>query len=396
MHPAIENSKPHQPACGFAPVGPEKLEQVGDYPDFRAAKMGLSPSEIGEETRTPTVLLAGKLTALESPGGGEVQMLALHRALGSAGVCAGMWRPWEERLEEADCLHLFGSLPEHLPVVEAARRQDVPVVLSTVAWFDLASYWRQPRPALERLAACARFLARAGCPKLPSWRRRLYHAVDLLMPNSNAEAEQLVRYFGVPAERIHVVPNGADERFGRADPEPFVRLVGARDFVLMAGRIEPRKNQLGVIRAMRGTRVPTVVVGDVVPGYEWYGDECRRAAGEHVRFVGRLDHDDPLLASAYAACGCLVLAGWYETPGLAALEAGMSGAPLVLPEGGSAREYFGRMAAYVKPGDLAGIRRAVLRALLRGRSPALAEHVRESFSWAAAARATLEGYRKVC
>ena len=352
-------------------------------------------TERRESFGRPKILLAGKLTALDAPGGGEIQMLALARALATVGVHARPWRPWEENFAGADCLHLFGSLPEHLPVVEAAHRQGVPVALSTITWFDLGSYWREPGPVLRRVAGCAQFLARARCPRLPSWRRRLYHAVDLLMPNSQAEADQLVRHFGVPAGRIHVVPNGADERFADADPEPFARLVQARRFVLAAGRIEPRKNQLGLLQAMRGSGVPVVVLGDVVPGHESYAEKCRRRADENVRFVGRVEHDDPLLACAYAACGCLVLASWYETPGLAALEAGMSGAPLVLPRGGSAVEYFGPLASYVKPNDPAGIRQAVLSALGRGRSRALAEHVRRNFSWTAAARVNLEAYEKV-
>ncbi len=367
---------------------------LGPLQTLSRAACGLRAAP-SQRPRTIHALLAGKLTALDCPGGGEIQMLALTRALQSAGVPARLWRPWEEPLAGVDCLHLFGSLPEHLPVVEAARRHGVPVVLSPIAWFDLAGYWREPRPVLRRLLACGGFLARTACPRLPSWRRRLYHAVDLLMPNSGAEAEQLARYFRVPTERIHVVPNGADERFARGDPEPFARLVQTRNFVLCAGRIEPRKNQLALLRAMRGTGVPIVVLGDVVPGHEPYAETCRRAADPDVRFVGRFSHDDPLLASAYAACGCLVLCSWYETPGLAALEAAMSGAPLVLPQGGSAREYFGPEADYVKPNDLTGIRRAVLAALCRGRNPALAEHVQTSFSWTAAATATREGYEKV-
>jgi glycosyltransferase involved in cell wall biosynthesis len=229
---------------------------------------------------------------------------------------------------------------------------------------------------------------------LPSWRRRLYHAVDVLMPNSQAEAEQLVRYFGVSTKRIHVVPNGADGRLAEADPEPFARRVGGRGFVLCPGRIEPRKNQLGLIRAMRASGVPLVILGDPVAGREGYAARCRRAADRHVTFLGRLDHEDPLLASAYAACGCLALTSWFETPGLVALEAGMSGAPLVLPEGGCASEYFGPMAGYVRPNDRAGIRRAVLAALERGRSAELARHVREHFSWTVAAEATRDGYTK--
>ena len=322
-------------------------------------------------------------------------MLALARSLRSMGVAARLWRPWEDSFAGVDCLHLFGSLPEHLPVVEAARRHNLPVVLSTIAWFELANCLREPRPWAWRMAACARFVARAACPRLPSWRRRLYQAADLLLPNSNAEAEQLVRYFGVGRERILITPNGADERFAAADPGPFARLVGTRDFVLCAGRIEPRKNQLAFLRAMRGTGVPIVVLGDAVPGHQGYLAKCRRAAGEHVQFVPRIDHDDPLLAGAYAACGCLVLASWFETPGLAALEAATSGAPLVLPEGGCAREYFGPHAAYVKPHDLRGIRREVLAALARGRSTKLAELVRTNFSWNAAAEVTRQAYERI-
>jgi glycosyltransferase involved in cell wall biosynthesis len=339
--------------------------------------------------------LAGKLTAMEAPGGGEIQMFALARSLPQTGVNARCWRPWEEPLQGADGLHLFGSTPQHLPVVEAARRAGVPVLLSTITWFDLAGYWRQPRPLAGRLLASARFIARAACPWLPSWRRRLYQAVDLLLPNSNAEAKQLVRLFKIPAERIQVVPNGADLRFADADPEPFARRLGIRGFVLLAGRIEPRKNQLGLIRAMRGSGVPVVLLGDAVPGYESYAQTCRREADSSVRFVGRLQHDDPMLASAYAACGCLVLPSWYETPGLVALEAAMSGTPLVLPRGGSAQEYFGDEADYVTPGNPRAIRHAVLRTLARPRSPKLAQRIRQFFSQAAVARATRVAYEKV-
>ena len=341
------------------------------------------------------VLLAGKLTAMAAPGGGETQLTALAQTLPSVGVEARLWRPWEDALAEADCLHLLGSVPEHVDVVAAAQRCGVPVVLSTIAWFELSNVWREPRPLWSQLVAGGKFLARAAVPRLPSWRRRLYQMADLLLPNSEAEAEQLQRYFGVSPERIRVVPNGADERFAEASPQPFQRRAGCRNFVLYAGRIEPRKNQLGFLRAMRDTDVPIVVLGDVVPGYEAYRDACRRVAGENVKFIDGIRHDDPLLASAYAACRCLALASWFETPGLVALEAAMQGVPLVLPAGGCAREYFGAWAEYVEPDDLRGIRRQVLAALTQPRRPELARMVRKRFTWKAAALATREAYEKV-
>ncbi|HEV3341438.1 MAG TPA: glycosyltransferase [Pirellulales bacterium] len=341
------------------------------------------------------VLLAGKLTGMAAPGGGEVQLQAMARELPQVGVNARLWRPWEESLSAIHCLHLFGSEPEHLSVVEVARQKGIPVVLSPIAWFDLASCWRDATNWRRRGAACTKFLVRSALPKLPSWRRRLYQAVDLLLPNSQAEAEQLIRYFGVPADRIRVVPNGAERRFASPDSQPFIERIGYRDFILYAGRIEPRKNQLGFLRAMQGVVVPIVVLGNVVPGQQAYARACRRAAGPNVQFQAALNHDDPLLASAYAACGCLALTSWYETPGLVALEAAMSGTPLVLPRGGCAREYFGGLASYVSPSDVEGIRRAVLDALTAGRSQQLASLVREHFTWRTAAWVTREAYELV-
>jgi glycosyltransferase involved in cell wall biosynthesis len=332
---------------------------------------------------------------MESPGGGEIQMLSLSRALLEADVCARLWRPWEDALDKANCLHLFGSRPEYLDVIAAARRRKLRIALSTIAWYGLEQCWREPRSVVRRVGSCVRFVARSAWPRLPSWRRRLYESVDLLMPNSYAEAQQLMRYFGTRREKIHVVPNGADPRFAVADPQPFVRRFGVRDFVLYAGRIEPRKNQLGFLNAMRGMDVPVVILGSVVPGHERYLAQCRSAAGSGTVFIDRLEHGDPLLASAYGACACLALASWYETPGLVALEAGMSGTPLVLPRAGCAEEYFGPLAFYVDPRDAVGIRQSVRAALARGRNSALAEHVRQNFSWRAAAEITREAYAKI-
>ncbi len=332
---------------------------------------------------------------MANPGGGETQLRELARSLRDVGVEARLWRPWEDRLAEADCLHLFGSTPQHATIVAAARRHRLPVVLSPIAWFDLASRWHEHGPLPRRVAACGALVARRLCCSIPSWRRRLYQSVDLLLPNSVAEADQLRRYFGISSHRIRVVPNGADPRFADASPEPFARRVAHRDFALYAGRIEPRKNQLGFLRAMRGSGVPIVVLGDAVAGHEDYAAQCRREADEWVTFVGAVDHDDPLLASAYAACACLVLASWYETPGLVALEAAMTGAPLVLTSRGSAREYFGDRARYVSPARSQEIRRAVLASCQLGRSPELARLVLRHFTWQAAAEATRDAYAEV-
>lgn len=343
--------------------------------------------------RSRKVRTVGRFDACTAPGGGEVQLAQTTAALRAAGVDARHWRPWDDSLaDDVDLLHFFGSRREFLPLVEAARKQGKRVALSTIAWFDWRNAWREHSGLLSRTCAAARYALRAALPRLPSWRRRLYEAADVLLPNSQAEAEQLIRLFDVPAAKICVVPNGFDARFAHGDPTLFMRRFGLRDFVLCVGRIEPRKNQLGLIRALSGSGHPVVILGDAVPGREAYAEACRAAADENVSFINAIGHDDPLLASAYAACRCLALVGWYETPGLAALEAAATGAPLVLPRGGCAAEYFGPHAEYVMPNDLRRIRDAVTAASARPRSRELAELVAATFTWKQVAAATQAAY----
>jgi glycosyltransferase involved in cell wall biosynthesis len=348
-----------------------------------------------QPTSRPKVLLVGDLVAMMSPGGGEVQLHETARALRGEDVDARLWRPWEDRFEHVDAVHLFGSTPSTAAIARAAREAGKPVVLSPITWFDPRAMWREAAPWPKRCERMARWWLQRSVGHRGSWRRRLYHSADALLPNSMAEASQLAKLFQLPWGRLHVVPNAADARFADADPQPFVDRYGVSDFVLYAGRIEPRKNQATFLRAMAGEDVPIVVLGDAVPRHMAYYDECRRVAGANVTFVDRLQHDDPLLESAYAAARCLALCSWFETPGLVALEAALSGTPLVLGSRGSAREYFGPMATYVDPEDEGEIRGAVLAAHGQEPSAALAELVRTQFSWQATAQATRKVYDEI-
>lgn len=350
-------------------------------------------SDLASGVAPITIRTVGRFDACAAPGGGEIQLAQTTAALAVAGCDARPWRPWEDAsFGDVKVMHFFGSRPEFLPLVEAARRRGTHVALSTIAWFDWRNSWREPRGLLTRGAATARYALRAALPQLPTWRRRLYAAADVLLPNSQAEAEQLIRLFQVPAAKIRIVPNGFEERFAAADGRAFTSRFGLTDFVLSVGRIEPRKNQLALIRALRDSGRTLVILGDVVPGHETYAERCRREANGDVHFLPALRHDDPLLASAYAACRCLALVGWYETPGLAALEAAATGTPLVVPQGGCAVEYFGPHAEYVPPDDLKRIRATVEAACAKPRSRELAELVTDSFTWKQVAAATRAAY----
>jgi glycosyltransferase involved in cell wall biosynthesis len=132
-----------------------------------------------------------------------------------------------------------------------------------------------------------------------------------------------------------------------------------------------------------------------VPGRLDYAQECRRAGEGCVTWLGRLDHDDPLLASAYAAARVFALPSWFETPGLAALEAALAGCAVVITPFGSTREYFGGLATYARPHRVDEIRRALRTCWDRGPDPWLAPRVATHYLWPNVAQITAEVYDQV-
>ena len=192
------------------------------------------------------------------------------------------------------------------------------------------------------------------------------------------------------------MPNGVLPAFGTASPELFRERWGPDPFVLSVGRIEPRKNTLGLIRAIRPTRAaagghrrgPAGLSSD-------YERECRRAGEGLVAWLGRLDHHDPLLASAYAAARVFALPSWFETPGLAALEAALAGCAVVITPYGSTREYFGDLVEYARPDRPEEIRRAVGECWDDGPDPRLARWIATHYLWPNVAQITAEVYDQV-
>jgi glycosyltransferase involved in cell wall biosynthesis len=241
----------------------------------------------------------------------------------------------------------------------------------------------------------AKWSARCLVPWLPGWRRALLETADVVLPNSEAEARQLVDLFAIDARRIRVVPNGVQSTFTHASPNLFRAERGAGDFVLYVGRIEPRKNVLGLVKAIAATGLPLVVIGAPPPGCEPYVEACHRAAPPMTQWLPAIDHEDPLLGSAYAAARVFALPSWFETPGLAALEAALAGCAVVITPYGCTREYFGERVSYTRPDRPAEIARAVIRAWENGPDPMLASHVGSRYLWSDVAQRTAEIYDEI-
>jgi glycosyltransferase involved in cell wall biosynthesis len=380
-------------------LAPAALERPGRAFSSRttpivAARHWLSERTRGEMQRGSVVYHAPS-TAFQSPGGGENQLVQTGRYLEARGVAIRPFVPWTDQLDRASLLHLFGMSLEGLQLARIARAKGVPVVLSPICWIEPRAMAALATDRVGRWANRAKWRLKALVPRWPTWRRDLLREADAILPNSVAEGEQLVRWFGADPSRIRAVPNGVEERFARADPSAFRAIHGPGDFVLYVGRIEPRKNVLGLVEGVRFAGLPLVVIGDALPGYEAYAADCRRAGEGFARWLPRVDHDDPLLESAYASARVLALPSWFETPGLVALEAALAGSAVVVTPHGCTREYFGDRVGYARPDRRSEIARAISEAWSSGPHPGLSAHVGQHYPWSEVARRTAEAYEQV-
>jgi glycosyltransferase involved in cell wall biosynthesis len=379
-------------------------EEGGDLVMGNLLAHSLEPAAVNEDWlrsrsrgRSPRgcVLLHAPSSSFQAPGGGENQLIQTGRHLEASRVRVRLFSPWTDRLERARLLHLFGMSREGLELAKVARARGVPVVLSPICWYEPLALALLEPDCPRRVRALAAWLVRRVMPRVPSWRSELLHLADAVLPNSTAEATQLASLFGVERRRLHVVPNGVLPSMASATPEPFRQHWGDDPFVLFVGRIEPRKNVLGLIRAVRSLGLALVVIGRAPPGLAHFARACRRAGGRRVFWLGQLDHHSPLLASAYAAARVFALPSWFETPGLAALEAGLAGCPIVITPYGSTREYFGDLVEYARPHRTCEIARAIARSWDATRDSRLRRRIETHYLWPDVARMTAEVYDHV-
>lgn len=355
------------------------------------------------------VLMLTHQRALEMLGGGETQLFETLIALREQGVVADVSVSLRLPAEPYDLIHMFSLY--HADKVERLERIDKLTVVSTIfrdnsAFYPVtvgAAVFRQEEASQVERALRAwkegRLRVEGIEPQsldepeqMRQVKRRIIERAQLLLPNCRWEQSSLRRYFQLGYKSTRIVPNAVSpERFIHATPDAFIERFGLRDFVLCAARIEPFKNQLMLIWALRDTGIPLVLVGSISDAQ--YGALCRRWAGENVRFVGEIPPD--LLASAYAAARVHAMPSWAETPGLTTLEAALAGCAVVVGNQGAEREYFGDFAYYCDPADVDSVRDVVLSAWNdndTARREAFQEYILQHYTWANAAQVTAEAY----
>ena len=321
------------------------------------------------------------------PGGHQTQMDETARALRNRGHRVEVSLDPKADPGGFDVVHGLGL---DLLQAEATRRAGVPLVMSTIWWplayvngaqapLDRAKVTRQAR----RVLAHSWWRVSGQGKRLPGAEaRQVYPLARVLLPNGPSEGSAVRRDLRVSTP-IHSVPNAIDPVRYSPSTEP------REDFILAVGRIEPHKNQLGTLMALRDQARPVYVVGHPHPHHRDYVEQVRASLRGQDRLLTDLPGDE--LVAMYRRAAVHVLNSWFETTGLSSLEAAACGAPVVSTQRGFARDYFGDQAAYCDPARPARLSGIVDAAAHRA-STGLSEHVRSSYTWERAAAATELAY----
>lgn len=355
--------------------------------------------------------MIARKTLYSSPGGDTVQINSTAKYLRDLGVSVDIkFSGGDFDYGNYDLIHFFNIIrpDDILPHINASS---LPFVVSTI-FVDYSEYEKNNRKGilkliakiftgdqLEYLKTIAR-MVKNGDKINSSYYilnghkksiRNIIKRANMLLPNSHNEYRRIVKSYGIES-KYRKIPNAIDKHFFSDDVAPNDKF---KDHILCVGRIEGRKNQLNLIKALANTGFPVTLIGKPSPNHMDYFEKCKRLISEtnNMQIIEHADHSE--LATIYKAAKVHILPSWFETTGLSSLEAGAMNCNIVVTKMGDTFEYFENMAYYCEPDDIDSIRNAVTLAYHDALNNNLKERILKEFVWEQAARETLAAYKNV-
>ncbi len=198
--------------------------------------------------------------------------------------------------------------------------------------------------------------------------RRVLWLSRLVIADSESTRRDIISAYGLPGDRLRVVPAGYDERVFHPGPgaEP-ANDPGQLPYILFVGNVLPHKNILRLLDAfsLLARRAPCrlIIRGEGHPTYIREISE-RIATLECGHLVEVLPYTSPKeLGALYRGARLLVLPSLYEGFGLTALEAMACGVPVIASNTSSVPEVVGDAGILVDPTDTVALGDAMYKVL---------------------------------
>ena len=193
-----------------------------------------------------------------------------------------------------------------------------------------------------------------------------------ILADSEATRQDLMSLYDVSSDRVSVLLSGVDLSIQSSVLFTVLTMrntynLPERPYILSVGTVQPRKNYVRLMQAVRQLRDRAIDVDLVIAGGKgWLEDPIYAAIEEHgmvghVHFTGFVD--DAHLPSLYKYAACFALPSLYEGFGLPVLEAMACGIPVVTSNISSLPEVAGDAALTVDPYDVEVLADALRRLL---------------------------------
>ena len=252
-------------------------------------------------------------------------------------------------------------------------------------------------------------------PGFFSWRQKIWHNFEMrpvwqarmsdkIIAVSESTKNDLVEKYAIDPANIKVIYSGASLSMRLLNPEELADFRKSKDlperFILFMGKLEPRKNIVGLIRAFNLLKndnqfddLALVVAGDA----GWlYGDIFKEAVDSlhknQIRFAGHISNEER--AGYYNLASVFVYPSFFEGFGLPALEAMACGAPVIASNNSSLPEVVGDAGILVNPHNVSEIAAAMRHMLtdIKLRKTIVEKGLARAskFTWQKCAEETLE------
>lgn len=150
---------------------------------------------------------------------------------------------------------------------------------------------------------------------------------DLLLTVSDYSKRQIVRFFKIEPDKIHITPNGILEKFINNNISVDVKSkYNIGDYILYVSRLEPRKNHLLLIKSFVDLKLYSkfqlLLIGKLtipVPGLEDYLISLERSIRNQIIFIENASEED--LHGFYSNTSLFVYPSLYEGFGIPPIEA---------------------------------------------------------------------------
>lgn len=360
------------------------------------------------------VLFITRPTVFSGPGGDTVQLEKTKQYLEELGCRIDIADCAEPNLEGYDLVHFFNlrNPQDLLYNVRRVKAKGIPSVLSTI-WGSYIECDRKERKGIQKwianniaeckveyLKAIARVLINRNFHKgmltylitghLNS-QKEIASSVDVLLPNSPTELERVRHDMALPQAKGNSIANAVDLNVFDFDNVKVNTYKVYEGCILSAARIEIRKCQLDLIRAVKGLPYQLVIVGKASPNSKDYYEQCLAEAGDNVVFINHVSHSE--LAELYKVSKAHALISWMETPGLSTLEASVMNCNVLVTDRGDTQYYFENYATYCEPGDFGSIRKGVIEVMEKEYNESLKNRIIENFTWQHTAQQTFSAYK---